>query len=109
LVDAELIIDQSPTLVEADVPLLTLLCKLGYSEATTLLLRSLNFVLQTLGAVGRNSSSVEFRLILIENDLPPLLRNTGDAVERNVVLHVRHALEMFVKHITLASVYIEWC
>jgi hypothetical protein len=101
--------DRSPAHVEADAPLLTLLCKLGYSEAPTLLLCSLNVVLQPLRVVGQNSSSVDFRLILIENDLPPLLRNAGDAVERKFVLHVRHALEMFVKHITLACVYVEWC
>jgi hypothetical protein len=88
--------------VEAAVPLLVFLCKLGYGEAPTLLLCSLNFVLQPLGVVGLSSSSVEFRLILIENDLPPLLRNTGDAVERRV--GVRYAVKMLIAHITEASV-----
>ena len=69
--------------------------KFGCSEAPTLLLRSLNFVLQPLGGVSRSSSSVEFRLILVEN-----------AVERNIVLHVRHVVEMFVTHITLARIYV---
>jgi hypothetical protein len=88
--------------VEADAPLLKLHCKLGNGEAPTLLLCCLKFVLQPTGGVGLCSSSVEFRLILFENDLPPLLQVFEDAVERKV--RVRYAVKMLIAHITEASV-----
>jgi hypothetical protein len=88
--------------VEAAVPLLVFLCKLGYREAPTLLLGCLTFVLQPTGGVGLSSSSVEVRLILFENDLFPLLQVVRDAVERKV--GVRYAVKMLIAHITEASV-----
>jgi hypothetical protein len=78
------------------------LCKLGYREAPPLLLGCLKFVLQPTGGVGLSSSSVEFRLILFENDLSPLLQAFGGAVERK--FRFRYALKMLIAHITEASV-----